>query len=163
MLVYGVATYIMVMLGIIIFLKVRARGKIKVVVMKPSGHYHVRAVRTEGNKLKMSKKWIPTFKPQDIFEERKALWKFWRNPLRLVFIVEDAMESLSWKDQSEGEFSELASMFTEKEVKKIIKREVARAMTSVKPINFSMFLLLMLPQIIMLFLVVMIANRMGIF
>jgi len=161
MLVYVMIAYIGCMLGIIILLKIRRRGKIKVIVMKPSGHYHVRMIKTEGNKLCMGKDSKPTFKPQDIFEEKKPVWKFWRNPLRVVFIVEGSLEALHWK--SEGEMSELASMFSEADIKKIIKREVARAMTSVKPINFSMFIVLMLPQIVMLFILIMIANRMGIF
>lgn len=154
---YLLIAYIVGMVGFVLFFKIRGRGKMKVLVLKPSMQYEVLAASTETNKLKMDKTWTPTFEPQNIFEEKKPFWKFWRNPIRLVLMPEQSTKALGWKT-GEGnpgttEFSELASKWTKTEIVKFIQKEVLKARMASKPMSNMMFFVLMAMQVGVLFLV----------
>ena len=84
-----IGLYFAAMIVIIILLKIRSRG-LKALILKPSGEYVVKNVKTEGLFLKFTKKWKPSFKPGDIFIENKPGFVFWRTAKRLVAIIENA-------------------------------------------------------------------------
>lgn len=151
------------MLALLIALKVRGRGKLRALVLRPSMIYEVKAGSTEANKVKLSKDWIPTFKPSNIFEEKKPWYKFWRNPKRMIIVSELGKEAVGWKKEDSKEFSELAYNWTLKEIKKFIKKEVLKARMASKPISNSMFFLLLMSNMALLLILVLGFMRMGAF
>jgi len=157
--------YFGAMIGLLILMKLRSRGKLRILELRPNLHYKVRQVSTDGNKIKMSKENQPTFEPPNIFEEEKPAWKFWRNPKRLALIVEGASKALGWKNNNPDseEFSELSHLWNRKEVKKFIKKEVLKARMESKPMSNTMFILLIILLMFNLFLSFLMANRIGIF
>ena len=155
--------YWVLMVAVIIAFKVRGRGKLRALILTPSMYYTVKGGKTEANKLKLSKDWIPTFKPSNIFEEKKAWYKFWRNAIRLVLVPEQGTKAVGWKAPDAKEFSELAFTWTLKDIKKFIKKEVLKARMASKPISNSMFILLLMLGLGTLLLVLVGFMRMGVF
>lgn len=155
--------YWIFMIVVILAFKVKGRGKLRALILRPSMIYEVKAGSTEANKLKLSKKWKPTFAPSNIFEEKKAWYKFWRNPIRLVIVTEQGKEAVGWKTPDKKEFSELGYTWTLSEVEKFIKKEVLKARMASKPMSNSMFFLLLMSNIALLLIVVLGFMRMGVF
>jgi len=155
--------YWICMIALLVVFKVRGRGKLRALILRPSMIYEVKAGSTEANKLKLSKNWICKFAPSNIFEEKKAWYKFWRNPIRLVIVTEQGTEAVGWKDTKPKEFSELSYSWTLSEIKKFIKKEVLKARMASKPMSNSMFFLLLMSNIALLLIVVLGFMRMGVF
>lgn len=114
--------YIFAMVGFVIFSKLRGRGKLKCLILKPSKFYSVEEHKPHGNKLNFPS-WPthPEFDTSDIYTEEKSAWRFWRLPNQMLVIPEKARKALKWGTHM------LGSILTEKEHKQIIAAEVARA------------------------------------
>lgn len=160
---FWIGLYFAAMISILVFMKARSRGKINVLVLKPSMQYEVKASKTDTNKIKMNKSWLPTFQPSNIFEEIKASWKFWRNPKRLVLIPEKAAKAVGWKRESAKNFPELSQMWSSEELRKFIRKEVLKARMEIKPMSNMMFIVFAVLIAFNLFLTFMIGNRIGVF
>ena len=162
--------YFAAMIGIIILLKIRSRG-LKALILKPSGEYVVKNVKTEGLFLKFSKKWKPSFKPGDIFIENKPGYIFWRTAKRLVAIIENAPKALGWKkargknpkNPTDKLLMELRDTWTLQEYRAFAKKEAIQAQIQAKPMSQMQFIILGILMVATLFIVFFGFNRMGVF
>ena len=120
-----ISLYFVAMIGVLVFLKARNRGKLPCLVLKPSKFYSVEKKKPEGNKLNF-KDWKlqPEFDTEDIYTEEKPSYKFWRLPKQLVIIGENCRKALKWKQREDNEIS---SVWTDKEQKEYIAKLVAKA------------------------------------
>lgn len=155
--------YWVCMIAVFIAFKLRGRGKMRALVLNPSMTYEVKAGKPSKNKVKLGKSWSPSFKPANIFEEKKAFWKFWRNPRRIILVAEKASKAVGWKEDDPKEFSELAYNWTLKEIKAFIKKEVLKARMRGKAMSNSMFFLLLMSNLALLLIVMLGFMRMGVF
>jgi len=105
-----------------IFFKIRGRGKLKCLILKPSKFYSVEEHKPHGNKLDFPS-WPahPEYDTSDIYVEEKSPLRFWRLPNQMLVIPEHARKALSWGKHT------LGSVLTLKEHKLIVAAEVARA------------------------------------
>lgn len=132
----------------IFILKARSAGKTSVVLLKANHTYSTGAVSTDGDRLKIRKNFKPKFSPLDFFEEKKAQWKFWRNPKRILFLLENTMSALSffdYDDQGKIKAPSLSEKFgwTPDEVDDYVKKLAKKAAVEGRPMSQSMFYILL--------------------
>lgn len=151
-------------------MKARSRGKINALVLSPSMQYQVKGVATKGHFLKFNKHWKPEFAPQDIFTEKKPFYAFWRRPNLMVVIPENGRKTLKWEKevQKKGKkklievlIGKLKHLWTDEEIIQFAEKEAYMAELKSKPMSNTMFFILLMPSIMSLFLLIFMANRMG--
>lgn len=147
-------------------LKARSAGKTKVIMLKPNHTYSAGEVSTDGDELKVSKNFKPKFSPLDFFEEKKPTYKFWRNPNRILFILENTQRALSFFDYDAGGKLKAPSLsekfgWTPKEAKEYIDKLAKKAAVESRPMSQSMFYILLAASIGSLLISLLIAMRIG--
>lgn len=125
--------------------------------------FEERRFASERNKAKYGKKnnTETSFEPVCVFSERRSWskFKFWKNPRHLIFFVDEALSALRFGKA----IDEIASMWTQDEIKTVVKKQMAKSLTEHKPLKWSQFIMLMIPIVAILILLVSIANRVGVF
>lgn len=147
-------------------LKARSAGKTSVVMLKPNHTYTTGEVSTEGDKLNINKEFKPKFSPLDFFEEKKAAWKFWRNPKRILFLLESSMNALSFFDYDEEGKLKAPSLsekfgWSPKEVDEYVKKLAKKAAVEGRPMSQTMFYALLGLGVGSLLMTLLIAMRIG--
>jgi len=155
--------FLSIIIGIIVGFKLRQRGKVPILVLKPSKKYEWMLVKPKGDKLDISKDWQPSFESTGIFREEKSLLRFWRLPKEIMIAIEKLPKVLNFKDMSDEDICALSHHWTPKEIKDLINKEIGLALTKQKPMSTTMFLLLFVFMLIQMILTFIIANRIGIF
>ena len=157
---YIVPVYFASMLAIILLIKIKNKGKLPCLVLKPSKFYKIEKKKTEGNKINF-KKWKlqPEFGTENIYTEEKSGWKFWRLPKQLVIIGENCRKALSWKKRGPNE---LISIWTDEEQQKYIAKMVAKARAKGQIISNTWAIIIIMMIAALFFLVFFGFNRMGI-
>lgn len=169
-----VGIYFAAMIGVLIFLAMKNKGKLKALVLSPNMQYTVHKVTTKGHFLNFNKHWKPEFAPQDVFIEKKPFFAFWRRPHLMVVIPENGRKALKWeketvkegktaKTQIEMLVSKLRHLWTPEEIIQFAEKEAYMAELKSKPMSNMMFVLLAILIAANLFLTFFMANRMGIF
>lgn len=158
--IYGLIIAVAVVTFII--RQIRSRGKIPVIVLRPTRSYYWDETKAEGNKLMLEKDWSPAFGPECVFTEEKPWYKFWRLPERLIIIGHNAMRALSFKSGKEKDLGDLQYWWTKKEQKQWIYKQEAKAKIQGRPMSMSMFIILLLFLIINLVLALAIAGHLGV-
>ena len=155
-----IGLYFVAMIGIIIFLKARARGKLPCLVLKPSKFYSLEKKKPQGNKLDF-KNWKlqPEYDTEDIYTEEKPGWKFWRLPKQLIILGENTKKALKWKHRGENE---ITSFWTDVELQKYIAKLVAKARAKGQVISNMWAIIIITMMGALFFLVFYGFNRMGI-
>lgn len=102
------------------------------------------------------------FSPSMIIEEEKAIWKFWRNPKRILIHIQGNKESIAWirkgtDIEPDMGFLDLDTLL------KTVRNVIIRAISEVKAMNKTQFYLIMAVNIILLVVVFYGFNRMGAF
>lgn len=169
-----IAVYFAAMIGILIFMAMKNKGKLNALVLSPSMQYAVHKVATKGHFLNFNKHWKPEFAPQDVFIEKKPFFAFWRRPHLMVVIPENGRKALKWeketveqgktaKTKKEMLVSKLKHLWTDEEIIQFAEKEAYMAELKSKPMSNIMFVLLAVLVAANLFLTFFMANRMGIF
>lgn len=166
--------YFAAMIGLLIFMAIKGKGKLKALILSPSMQYAVKKVTTKGHFLKFNKHWKPEFAPQDVFIEKKPFYAFWRRPNLMVVIPENGRKALKWEKETveqgktakttkEMLVSKLKHLWTDEEIIQFAEKEAYMAELKSKPMSNIMFALLAVLIAANLFLTFFMANRMGIF
>jgi len=162
--------YFAAMIGLLILLGLKSKGKLKALVLSPSMQYAVKKVATQGHFLKFNKHWKPEFAPQDVFIEKKPFYAFWRRPNLMVVIPENGRKALKWEKQEEKTgkrkpveilIAKLRHLWTDEEIIQFAEKEAYMAELKSKPMSNTMFLMLAILIAANLFLTFFMANRMG--
>ena len=153
--------YFAAMIGIILLMAMKNKGKLPCLILKPSKFYKIEKKKTEGTKINF-KKWKlqPEFGTEDIYREEKPAWKFWRLPKQLIIIGENCRKALKWKLRGDNE---LSSVWTDKEQKDYIAKLVAKARAKGQIISSTWAIIIIMMIAALFFLVFFGFNRMGIF
>jgi hypothetical protein len=142
LLIYLIPSLFTSIIVLIIFFRYRDRGKVKLMVLKPTGQYKDRTVKVlDNNKLKIGDS-TPNFSPLNFFEEDLKPIIFWRRPRRKLLWVEGMAKVLSFKELKD-DVGELQWWWTNKEVRQYIKKEIAKAKMEVKPISRIEFVVIL--------------------
>jgi hypothetical protein len=150
-------------IGNIVILKLRQRGKVPVLVLKPSKKYEWKLVKPKGDQLEITKDWKPSFESTGIFREEKSFLRFWRLPKEIMIAIEKLPKVLNFKNMSDENVCALSHHWTSKEIKDLINKEIGLALTKQKPMSMGMFLLLFVFMLIQMILTFAIASRIGMF
>lgn len=102
------------------------------------------------------------FTPSMIIEEEKAIWKFWRNPRRILIHVQGNKESIAWIRKGNDVEPDMGFLDLDT-ILKAVKTVIIRAISEVKAMNKTQFYLIMAVNIILLVVVFYGFNRMGAF
>ncbi|MDH5765040.1 MAG: hypothetical protein OEZ38_03405 [Gammaproteobacteria bacterium] len=162
--------YFAAMIGLLILMALKSKGKLKALVLSPSMQYAVKKVATKGHFLKFNKHWKPEFAPQDVFIEKKPFYAFWRRPNLMVVIPENARKALKWEKEETGKnnpdskkalVTKLKHLWTDEEIIQFAEKEAYMAELKSKPMSNMMFVMLAILIAANLFLTFFMANRMG--
>lgn len=165
-----IAIYFTIMIGLVILMAMRAKGKLRALVLSPSMQYQVKKVGTKGHFLKFNKHWKPEFAPQDVFIEKKPVYAFWRRPHLMVVIPENGRKALKWEkegkkrnpNQKEKLVAKLRHLWTDEEIIQFAEKEAYMAELKSKPMSNMMFIMLAILIAANLFLTFFMANRIGV-
>ena len=127
-------------------------GKIKAIIIGQDKTLQIKKVKTEENRLKIKNgkiEWNPTFDPEDILIEQK---RFPPITNRYLILQEGRQQAEKPKN------GDLFLPLTTKEIKELIKREMAKARMKIKPISLNMFIVLFLMQIFTIVAVIMVMS-----
>lgn len=140
-------------------------SKQKVLILGQNLTYDLKNVKVKQNKLHVKRDYDVKFSPQSIFEENKAFWKFWRNPKRLMLLVDGQPETVKFETDkmAKDKGCELSRNWTSQETKEFIKKTVLKARMQLKAMDNMMFYILLILMIIIAFMEFMQSQRMGIF
>ena len=146
---------------LVVVVKIRDRGKIRAIILRPTKRVKYRSIKPTGTTLKFSKDWQPEFEPDSIFEIERSWLFFWQSKKPHIVIVEGAKKALNFASIKSK--STLAHLWSSKEIKEFIKKEVLKARAQTKPMSNVMFIVLMLLVLILIFLNIYQAAKFGLF
>ena len=104
------------------------------------------------------------FEPACVFNEKKTKFlrfipRFWRGSRNLILFVDRAVNALRFSKVTK----EMNPFWTQKEEKKLIKKEMKKSLAEHKPMSWAQFIILMIPIMACLILLLKISMQFGIF
>jgi hypothetical protein len=103
------------------------------------------------------------FSPSMIIEEDKAIWKFWRNPKRILIHIQGNKEAIAWNRSKEGKVEPDMGFLDLDTILRAVKTVIIRAISEMKTMSKTQFYLIMALNVILLVVVFYGFNRMGAF
>jgi hypothetical protein len=100
-----------------------------------------RNVPSEEKKISFNKNWDCLFNWEHVFLETRRSFLFFKKTRPCILIPHGSIEPLKMVTNPDGSVS---LPFTNNEVSTLIKREVGKALMSIKPLKLSMFIVLCL-------------------
>ena len=105
-----------------------------------------------------------TFEPASVFSEKKSKFlgfipRFWKGARHLILFVDGSVNALKFGEVTD----EMNPFWTQKEEKKLVKREMKKGLASHKPMSWAQFIILMIPIMACLILLLKISMQFGVF
>ncbi len=97
------------------------------------------------------------YEPICVFTENKSRWKFWKGARNLIFFVDGALHALKFKEKTD----DLNPYWSKKEARLFVYKMIMKALQEFKPIKMWQFIILLIPNIIILFVLIRIASVIG--
>lgn len=114
-----------------------------VILLKKIRTYKIVKCKVQKGSLKLPRseqETSPVITPDNIWEEEKPRWKFWRNPKRIILHYEGNMKPIA---VHEGDPPKLNMGFLNlDEIIESIKKAVILAISRIKPLKTELFLIL---------------------
>ena len=90
---------------------------------------------------------------------RKHRWRFWRSAREIILFVDGQPDALRFDKVTD----KISASWTQKDVKELVKKEMAKALMEHKPMTWTQFIIILIPVLATLGLVFLIAKRIGAF
>ena len=134
-------------------------GKTRAIRIKLNRKFEEKKFKTDVNVVTYDKNKKVEFEPMCVFSEEKSRWRFWRSARELIFFVEGQVNALRFDKVTD----KISASWTQKDVKELVKKEMAKALMEHKPMTWTQFIIILIPVLATLGLVFLIAKRIGAF